>query len=178
VSIGTVFTYSANKRDLLFLVVNDELDDIAAQAEAAPRPDRALLKNLLSAFGLLYGFFARQPRLARMTLREMLFYDSSVQAARFLTIRQRMIALAGDIVRSAQRRGEVRADEDPDFAGSVIFGIFQVELRRWIAAKDRDLDVADGLTALARAWSLLVAGLATRAEMTSSRKGFEMRGDR
>jgi AcrR family transcriptional regulator len=160
VAIGTVFTYAANKRDLLFLVVNDELDDIAAQAEAAPRPDRALLKNLLAAFGLLYGFFARQPRLARMTLREMLFYDSSLQATRFLTIRQRMTALAGDTVRIAQRRGEVRPNEDADFAGWVIFSIFQAELRRWIAAKDRDLDIADGLSALERAWSLLVAGLA------------------
>ena len=75
VAIGTVFTYAANKRDLLFLVVNDELDDIASQAEAAPREDRALLDNLLAAFGLLYGFFSQQPQLSRMTLREMLFYE-------------------------------------------------------------------------------------------------------
>jgi AcrR family transcriptional regulator len=163
VAIGTVFTYAANKRDLLFLVVNDELDDIAGRAEAAPRPDRPLLKNLLAAFGLLYGFFARQPQLSRLTLREMLFYDSSAQAIRFLTIRQRMIGLAGEVVRIAQGRGEVRPDADADFAGWVIFSIFQVELRRWIAAKDRDLDVGDGLSALERAWSLLVAGLAPRA---------------
>jgi AcrR family transcriptional regulator len=163
VAIGTVFTYAANKRDLLFLVVNDELDDIASQAEAAPRPDRPLLKNLLAAFGMLYVFFSRQPRLSRMTLREMLFYDSSAQATRFLTIRRRMIVLAGEIVRIAQRRGEVRSGEDADFAGWVIFSIFQVELRRWIAAKDRDLDLKDGLSALERAWSLLVTGLAPRA---------------
>ena len=161
VAIGTVFTYAANKRDLLFLVVNDELDDIASQAEAAPREDRALLDNLLAAFGLLYGFFAQQPRLSRMTLREMLFYDSSAQAMRFLTIRKRMIVLAGQIVRIAQRRGEVSSSEDPDFAGWVIFSIFQVELRRWIAAEDRERGLAEGLSALGRAWSLLLSGLAS-----------------
>jgi AcrR family transcriptional regulator len=163
VAIGTVFTYAANKRDLLFLVVNDELDDIATKAEAIPRPDRPLLENLLAAFGQLYGFFSRQPQLARMTLREMLFYESSTQAIRFLAIRQRIILLAGEIVRIAQRRGEVRRGEDADFVGWVIFSIFQVELRRWIAAKDRDLIIGEGLSALERAWSLLVAGLAPRA---------------
>ena len=126
-----------------------------------------MLDNLLAAFGLLYGFFAQQPRLSRMTLREMLFYNSSAQAMRLLTIRKRMIVLAGQIVRIAQRRGEVSSSEDPDFAGWVIFSIFQVELRRWIAAEDRDRDLDEGLSALGRAWSLLLSGLTLRAANVS-----------
>src|SRR5450759_965171 len=35
VGLGTVFVYAANKRDLLFLIVNDELENITKEAEAS-----------------------------------------------------------------------------------------------------------------------------------------------
>ena len=35
VGLGTIFIYAANKRDLLFLIVNDELENIAKEAGAS-----------------------------------------------------------------------------------------------------------------------------------------------
>src|SRR5215467_2982206 len=68
VALGTLFLYAANKRDLLFLVVNDELEDVAAKAAVAVRTDVTLVDNLLTAFRLLYEFFGREPDLSRLTL--------------------------------------------------------------------------------------------------------------
>ena len=83
VGIGTVFIYADNKRDLLFLVANDELEEMTARAEASIREDASLLQNLLSIFRRHYEFFARQPELSRLMLCEMIFYDAGRQALRF-----------------------------------------------------------------------------------------------
>ena len=75
VALGTLFLYAADKRDLLFLVVNDGLEDVAARAAAAVKPEASLIGNLIAAFRPLYEFFAEEPDLSRLTLREMMFYE-------------------------------------------------------------------------------------------------------
>src|ERR1700687_4948856 len=47
VGLGTIFLYAKNKRDLLFLTVNDPLKKVTAQAEAAIDPKAPLINNLL-----------------------------------------------------------------------------------------------------------------------------------
>ena len=47
VGIGTVFTYAENKRDLLFLIANDDLDEVSRKAELGLREDASCLDNLL-----------------------------------------------------------------------------------------------------------------------------------
>ncbi len=69
VGIGTIFVYAANKRDLLFLIVNDELDKIEQMAEAAVGETASLLDNLLRVARIHYAFFAQQPAPPRLVLR-------------------------------------------------------------------------------------------------------------
>jgi AcrR family transcriptional regulator len=155
VGIGTVFTYAENKRDLLFLVANDDLDEVTRKAEASVNEDAACLENLLIVFRHHYKFFATQPRLSRFLLREMTFYDSGRQANRFQKTRERNIQLIGDIVKQAAARKTIKID-DPAFAGWVAFCIFQVELRRWLMNKE--LNVSSGMARLERALRLCMAG--------------------
>ena len=128
--MGTVFTYADSKRDLLFLIANEDLEATTRKAEADISPGASLIANLLSAFGDHYGLFARQPELSRLMLREMVFYNSGQQAKRFQATRERIIALTGEIVRLALAREEISSPEDPRLIGWVIFCIYQVELRR------------------------------------------------
>jgi AcrR family transcriptional regulator len=157
VGIGTVFTYAENKRDLLFLVANDELEDATAKAEASVRADAPCLDNLLGFFRHHYRFFARQPELSKLMLREMTFYDSGRQAKRFQATREQTIRIVGEIIGHAVGRGTVRANEDPHYIGWVAFCIFQVELRRWLL--NRELALATGMKALERALRLFMRGL-------------------
>jgi AcrR family transcriptional regulator len=157
VGIGTVFIYADNKRDLLFLVANEELEAITSKAEASIRDDVSCLQNLLTVFRFHYEFFARQPELSRLMLREMIFYDSGRQAARFHTTRERVIRVVGSIMKKALDGGAIDAAEDPGFIGWVAFCIYQVELRRWLASKDLDLN--EGVAELRRALELLMNGL-------------------
>src|SRR5215472_8899406 len=43
VGIGTVFTYAENKRDLLFLIANDDLDEVSRKAELGLREGASCL---------------------------------------------------------------------------------------------------------------------------------------
>jgi AcrR family transcriptional regulator len=157
VALGTLFLYATNKRDLLFLATNDELEDVATRAAAAVRHDATFLENLLSAFRLLYEFFGREPRLSRLTLREMMFYDTGHQAKRFMKTRDRMIALCVDVVRIAQEKGEIGTKIDARKTGAVIFAIFQIEIRRWLTP--RKVVVEEGVAQLRQSLEIVTAGL-------------------
>ena len=157
VGIGTVFTYADNKRDLLFLVANDELAEVTAAAEASLRQDASCLQNLTGFFRHHYKFYAQQPELSRLLLREMTFYDSGRQAARFQQTREKNIKIVGDVMQMAADRKAIRIAEDPQFVGWVAFCIFQVELRRWLMSRNPVL--SSGMKSLERALRLLMTGL-------------------
>jgi AcrR family transcriptional regulator len=161
VGIGTVFTYAENKRDLLFLVANDELDAVTTRCEAGVSDRASCLQNLLSIFRQHYRFFAKQPALSRLLLREMTFYDSGRQAQRFQRTRERNIQLVGRVVRQALGQNSININEDPEFAGWVAFCIFQVELRRWLLTKEPS--VPAGMVRLERALRLCMEGWGAKA---------------
>jgi AcrR family transcriptional regulator len=162
VGIGTIFMYANNKRDLVFLVANDELADIADKAEASIREDASCLQNLLAVFRHHYEFFGRRPELSRLMLREMIFYDTGRQADRFLATRDQLIRLAASIIKQAAERGMVRTSEDTSLAGWVAFSIYGAELRRWLMTKNPEVE--KGMAELRRALELFLRGLAASKE--------------
>lgn len=157
VGLGTIFIYAANKRDLLFLIVNDELENITKEAEASISERASLLENLLDVSRRHYEFFGRQPALSRLVLREMVFYDSGAQAGRFQKTRERLIELIGKAAQLAIIQRSASANETPQFIGWTIFCIFQVELRRWLSHDDPNLQ--EGMVALQRALTLFIRGM-------------------
>lgn len=163
VALGTLFLYAANKRDLLFLVVNDDLENVADRAVVAVRADASLIQNLIAAFRPLYEFFGKEPKLSRLTLREMMFYESGPQAKRFLTTRQKMIDLCSDIVRIAQSRSEVRTGDRYRRAGEVLFAIYQIEIRKWLMRPRSNVD--DGLQRLREAFEIVITGLSKQSRL-------------
>ena len=156
VGLGTIFLYAKNKRDLLFLTINEPLENVTQQAEDAVDPRASLIDNLLSVAKPHYRFFGQQPALSRLALREMIFYDSGAQAAPFQKTRERLIRLFGHTIELAIANEEIAPREPPLFAGWTLFCIFQVELRRWLANDVTNLRA--GLSELERALCLLIAG--------------------
>jgi AcrR family transcriptional regulator len=157
VGLGTIFIYAANKRDLLFLIVNDELENIAKEAAASVNEQASLLENLLDVSRRHYEFFGRQPALSRLVLREMVFYDSGAQAGRFQATREGLIELLGKVVALAVAQKSASPEETPQFVGWTIFCIFQVELRRWLSHDAPNL--REGMAALQRALTLFIGGM-------------------
>jgi len=165
VGIGTIFVYAQNKRDLLFLIANDELEKTEQMAEAAVDETASVLDNLMRVSRVHYKFFAQQPTLSRLVLREMVFYESGAQAGRFQKTRERLIDLFGRIIAIAMAQKTIASREDPHVIGWAIFAVAQVEWRRWLS--DDDPNLTQGLRALERALRLVITGLApTKAALT------------
>lgn len=157
VGIGTVFTYADNKRDLLFLIANEELASLAHSGMANIREDYSFLNNVLSFFSPYYKFYEQQPDLSRMILREMTFYDAGRQVTRFRQTRVEIVEALSHMAKLALEKGTLRTKEEPRFIAWVIFAIFQVETRQWL--RESILSVAAGLERLRRAVTLLLSGL-------------------
>lgn len=158
VALGTLFLYAANKRDLLFLTINDEYAEIARHSSAAIKANGTLLENLSSIFRSLYQFFAESPEISRLVLREMYFYDEGFQAKRFVATRNQMISLSTHAVRDAQRRGEIKSGTPASDVGRVIFSVYQTEVRLWLSKEP--LRVAGGLRQLEKSLRIVIEGLA------------------
>jgi AcrR family transcriptional regulator len=163
VGMGTVFTYAENKRDLLFLIANEDLAETTARAASHVSPGAPMVSNLMAIFRDHYEFFLKQPGLSRLTLREMMFYESGTQANRFKATRELLISLVNEAVHHGKSRGEIASEEDHQLIGWVIFCVYQVELRRCLSETKPDLN--GGMASLANALKVVIEGLAPRTRL-------------
>lgn len=168
VGLGTLFNYAQDKRDLVFLIFNEELAAVADEAVEAARTQDGLLEQLLGLCRPHYKFFARNPALSRILLKDMTFYSEGKQAVEYLRIRARLLTVIEEAAQAAQQNGEVGSTEDPQRIANAVFFVFAGALRWWIA--ERKPDPKKGLAEIRRLFELLIDGLraspAARASTT------------
>lgn len=160
VGLGTVFVYAPTKRDLLFLIINEELEAVVDSLVDLSRKPRKMLDNLVRIFRAHYRYFGQRPTLSRLALREMIFYAAGPEAKKFLRTRERFIALIENVVRLAIDRKEVSPHADAKLVAWVIFSLYQIEIRHWLSSDD--LDITKGVDFLKRQLILLMDGLSPR----------------
>lgn len=158
VAMGTVFLYASNKRDLLFLVANDILDQAREEAAAAYDEALPLLENFALFAARHFQALGAEPRLARLVLRELLFYDSGTEALRAKENREQLIANIEHMVQRAHEKGEVQLPIAANEIAWIMFGMQQAEIRRWLAQPEQDL--AEGIRRLWISVALLINGFA------------------
>jgi AcrR family transcriptional regulator len=157
VGLGTLFNYAADKRDLIFLIFNEELGELTASALASSG-DGELMARLLAIYRRHYDYFGARPELSRILLQELTFYSSGKQSEAFLQTRRTLMSGIEDIVREAQRRGEITADEDAQFIARSLFFSYSAAIRWWIAGPRPNVQA--GLEDLQRVLALQISGLA------------------
>jgi AcrR family transcriptional regulator len=157
VGLGTLFNYAEDKRDLVFLIFNEELNAVTDTALASVRPGAALLEQLMAVFREHYRWLAEKPALARILLQELTFYSSGKQAATFLGIRKRLIDGVENLIRIAQEKKQISSKETPEVIARHIFFVYSASLRWWIAAPRPD--PARGVADLRRLLKLQFTGL-------------------
>ena len=129
VGLGTLFNYADDKRDLVFLIFNEELDRITDSAFAVAGPRRPLHEQLASAFGVFYREFAANPTLSRILLRELTFYSQGRLAGDFQRSKRRTIGCIEQLVAASQREGRIHAGEDPATLALAIFFLYSGAVR-------------------------------------------------
>lgn len=157
VGLGTLFNYAQDKRDLVFLIFNEELDSLTNEALAAAQSQQNLIEQLMAIFERHYRYFGKDPKMSRILLRELVFYSEGKQAASFLEIRGRLMSGIEMFVRSAQQKSLIRSDEDPKTIARYFFFVFSAEIRWWIA--NNKPNAGAGLVDLERLLELQMNGL-------------------
>ena len=155
VGFGTLFDYSSNKRDFLFLLFNPELERVLRESAAAAVNEPLFLDKMMAYFGGYYALYARDCSIARAVLRELTFFSEGDEAQKFLGHRARFLDMIVDQVRLSMAVGELRAGA-PEPVARIIFAIYAWEVRRWLAGNAPS--VARGLTDLRELLALQVAG--------------------
>lgn len=157
VALGTLFNYAEDKRDLVFLIFNEELNAVTDVALAAPAADQPLIDQLVAVFRIHYRWLGRKPDLARILLQELTFYSSGKQAATFHSIRKRLIDGIEALVRDAQAGKRIHSRESATLIARHIFFVYSASLRWWIAAPRTDPE--KGISDLRRLLKLQFEGL-------------------
>ena len=137
VSIGTLFVYAKDKRDLLFLVFNDELDPVAALAHACLPETGSALERICALVRPWYDYFSANATLGQYAFREMTFYephsrDFGEQCARYRARMRRIETWMCEIIVEARRRGELEFNEPDAMVGNLVYVIYLAEIRKWI----------------------------------------------
>jgi hypothetical protein len=116
------------------------------------------MAQLMAIYRRHYEYFGARLELSRILLQELTFYSSGKQSEAFLQTRRTLMAGIEDIVRDAQRRGEITADEDAPFIARSLFFSYSSAIRWWIACPRPN--VKAGLDDLQRVLALQISGLA------------------
>jgi TetR/AcrR family transcriptional regulator len=158
VGLGTLFNYADDKRDLVFLIFNEELDALAAKASEAARTATTIVDQLEAFFRVYYRELSRELTLSRILLQELTFYSHGKQAGEFQNHRRRLVGRIEDLIRAAQDRGEIRADQEPSLIARYIFFVYSSAIRWWIGGERPDPE--EGIAGLRGLLVLQMQGLA------------------
>jgi AcrR family transcriptional regulator len=156
VALGTLFSYATNKRDLLFLVGNDLLEQTRLQAQQSIE-DRFILENFVVFSAYHYAALSVEPTLSKLILRELLFYDSGIQAIRAIENRALLLKNLETMIEISSARGEIELPVQASVVCSILFEILQGEIRRWLGTGV--LDLLEGIGRLWTSAALVINGI-------------------
>jgi len=161
VGLGTLFNYAADKRDLVFLIFNEELGQLTDTILAGTGTHETLMEQLMAIFAAHYRFFGSRTELSRILLQELTFYSQGKHAVEFQDIRHRLIAGIETRVAAAQAAGQLRRQEPAELVARLLFFTYSAAVRWWIGAPTPQADA--GLAELRRLLQMQMDGLAAGA---------------
>lgn len=130
IAAGTLFNYFPEKRSLLIHLMQRELDAAVGEAFLRMTPS-TLEQELTNVFAALTDCYAKERRLSRVFIKELLFTDGErrAESAAWTFDFVRRIA---DLVRNAQRRGELDPSIEPMEAAQQVFSTHYFGLVTWL----------------------------------------------
>ncbi len=156
--LGTLFNYINDKRDLIYLVFNQEVDMVTDICLAAPRPWQSFNEKVLGMIEPLYRLFGSEPILSRILLSEVLQHTPGFHLAAHIGIRDRFIRGMEEVIADAQASGEVSSAESPQLIARHIFFSYSAALRWWLGGSEQP-ELRAGMRDFAQILRLQTTGL-------------------
>ncbi|MBR0755293.1 TetR/AcrR family transcriptional regulator [Bradyrhizobium jicamae] len=155
VSIGTLFVYAKDKRDLLFLVLNEDLDRILEESVSSVPNKGETVDRIAALLTPTYKYFAREPELARHIVGQSGRADTSILVEEEHTLRYRARldrwrqAIAA-ILEDANRQGILEIGREAKTLARALFAVHLAEVRDWLTTA-RAPDPATGIEQMLKA---------------------------
>ncbi len=156
--LGTLFNYISDKRDLIYLVFNQEVSLVTDVSLAAPRPWQSFSENILGMIEPNYRLFGSEPVLSRILLSEVLQHTPGFHLAEHIGGRDRFIRGIEDVVAKAQNTGEIGSTASTELIARHIFFCYMAALRWWLSASETP-DWRAGMRDFSQILSLQTSGL-------------------
>jgi AcrR family transcriptional regulator len=157
VGAGTILRYVPDKRELLLLLFDEDHKIVSKAATAELSATKSFLDQSIDGFRHYYRYFGAYPDYARAILRESSFYNPLlVRPASATAAGSRSIERIKRTIELARQRNEITIDESDDVLARLVFEIYQIECRHWLAAQEPDIEA--GLVELRRALGILQRG--------------------
>jgi AcrR family transcriptional regulator len=163
VAIGTLFIYAPEKRDLLFMVMNDDLDTMIEASAERLSLDRPFMEQLLELFRPLYRYFSRNVAIGRHGLREIfLFQDEQheklgPEAHRVFMRIERSRESIARLIDEMKAEGRLTTTEKGYVIARTLQWIHWGHTQAWLA--DGAPKLEDGIKRLEHLFALFIGGL-------------------
>lgn len=157
VGLSTLFLYATDKRDLLFLAYNEDLEQLTEDAFSDCPSELPLLERLCICFRYFYIYYAKNPQVSRDLLRELTFYNEGMQSERFQNNRSKNIRLIKQMVEEDLQKQSATTSYDSAVIAETIFYLFASHIRKWLASDTPSPE--SGTQALSRHISILITGM-------------------
>ena len=130
IAAGTLFNYFPEKRSLLIHLMQREIDE-AAQRAFDGMAASTLEQQLVDVFEALTDCYARQRRLGRVFIKELLFTDGE-QRAESAAWTFDLVKRIASLIRASQLRGELDPSIAPIEAAQQLFSAHYFGLVTWL----------------------------------------------
>lgn len=169
VAIGTLFVYAPEKRDLLFMILNDHLD---ASFEAASRglsPEQPLMRQLIRFFRPLYEYFEKNADIGYYGLREILLFqnepkaDFGPEAARSFNRIKRFRAIWAELFEQLREEGRLNTSESGDTIVRALLWLHWGHIQAWLSETTPNAE--SGVAQLRRLFAMLIDGLGPKGQI-------------
>jgi AcrR family transcriptional regulator len=159
IAAGTFFNYFPEKRSLLIHLMQRQIDSAADRAFESMVPS-TLERELTELFAALTQSYAKERRLSRIFIKELLFTDGQrrMESAAWTF---GLVKRISDLVERAQRRGELDPAMDPMNAAQQVFSTHYFGLVTWLGGTIPSRDAQE--EQFRASLRLLLRGLRQRA---------------
>jgi AcrR family transcriptional regulator len=163
VAIGTLFVYAPEKRDLLFLVLNDDLDEIVNSAIPELASEQSVIDQLLGVFRPIYKYFERSPAIGRYGIHEIFLLEVEQpsmlgpEAKRVVQRRERILNALADTIDRSKKAGRLSTRESGAAIAQLLLWLHWCNVQSWLSGKSPKAD--SGFKGLRRLFLTVLNGL-------------------
>ena len=167
--MGTVFHYISEKRDLIYLIFNEQAEERSAKSFAAIQPWQDFRAKILTAVESHYQLLSLEPELGRILLAEIEHATPGKHYLRHLEIREMQQKGMEGLIAQAQASGELRDDIPTSTIARTIAFVYTAAARSWINSPNPTW--REGLRQFAEVLDVVIKGVENKMHSARSTNG-------